>query len=237
MKHILYTLLCCALILLASCSKEDAPMSGGSGYLSVSSIELQNPAITTVTSRADSDTPSDELIVEIWKEGNRLHQLSEAEANGKIKLDAGNYELKVYSSNYGGESQWTNDDKGAPVYYKEQSFTIADGETCFLTVEVPMLVYGVQLMLPEGFDEWFSAYTFTVTSGDRSVQLQANETAYFTYSDNTPFRYTLSVTNGDGEKQESTGTYGADVAIKTGTLYQINYNLSTQTLSASAWSE
>ena len=98
-----------------------------------------------------------------------------------------------------------------------------------------MLVYGVQLALPDGFNEWFSAYTFTVTSGDRSVQLQANETAYFTYNSNATFSYTLSVTNGDGEKQEATGIYGADIAIKTGTLYLINYSLSTQTLSTSAW--
>lgn len=233
MKQILYTLLCSVIILLASCSGNDVPTVDEAGYLSVQGMERVLPTVTTVTSRADADSQADELAVEIWQGSNRLYQLSEAEVSGKVKLDAGSYELKVYSKNYGEEAGWSNDDKGAPVYYKEQSFTIEAGKTCFLTVQVPMLVYAVQLTLPDSFSEWFPTSTFTVTSGDRSVTLQAGETAYFPYSSGCTFTYTLTMQNNDGEQQTKGGTYGTDPAVQQGHLYEINYSLATQTLSAS----
>lgn len=233
MKQILYTLLCSVMILLASCSGNDVPTVDGAGYVSVQDIERILPTVTTVTSRADADSQADELTVEIWQGDNRLYQLSEAEVSGKVKLDAGSYELKVYSKNYGDEAGWSNDDKGAPVYYKEQSFTIEAGKTCFLTVQVPMLVYAVQFTLPDSFSEWFPTSTFTVTSGDRSVTLQAGETAYFPYSSGCTFTYALTMQNIDGEQQTKGGIYGTDPAVQQGHLYEINYSLATQTLSAS----
>jgi hypothetical protein len=124
MKHILYTIVCSMVVLFASCTKNDILTTDEAGYLSLQSVEKISPIKTAVTSRADANTQADDLTVEIWQGEKRLYQLSEAEVNVKVKLDAGDYKLKVYSSNYGKESDWTNDDKGAPVYYKEESFSI-----------------------------------------------------------------------------------------------------------------
>lgn len=234
MKHILYIIVCSMVVLFASCSKDDVLTSTDeAGYLSLQGVEKISPIVTTVTSRADASAQADDLTVEIWQGEKRLYQLSEAEVNVKVKLDAGDYELKVYSSNYGTESDWTNDEKGAPVYYKEQSFSVKAGETCFLTVKVPMLVYAVQLTLPDSFSEWFPTYTFTVTSGIRSVTLKAGETAYFSYTSGITFAYKLTMQNTDGEEQSKEGTYGTDPVVQQGRLYDVNYSLANQTLSAS----
>lgn len=233
MKHIIYTIVCSMAILFASCTKNDVLITTDeAGYLSLQNVEKISPIVSTVTSRADANTQADDLTVEIWQGEKRLFQLSEAEVNVKVKLDAGDYELKVYSSNYGNESDWTNDDKGTPIYYKEESFSIKAGETCFLTVKVPMLVYAVQLTLPDSFSEWFPTYAFTVTSGARSVALKAGETAYFSYTSGTTFAYKLTMQNTDGEEQSKEGTYGTDPVVQQGHLYDVNYSLASQTLSA-----
>lgn len=234
MKHIIYTIVCSMAILFASCTKNDVLTSTDeAGYLSLQGVEKITPIVSTVTSRVDANTQADDLTVEIWQGEKRLYQLSEAEVNVKVKLDAGDYELKVYSRNYGNESDWTNDDKGTPIYYKEESFSIKAGETCFLTVKVPMMVYAVQLTLPESFSYWFPTYTFIVTSGARSVALKAGETAYFSYTSGTTFAYKLTMQNSDGEEQSKEGTYGTDPVVQQGHLYDVNYSLVNQTLSAS----
>ena len=84
-----------------------------------------------------------------------------------------------------------------------------------------MLVYAVQLTLPESFGEWFPTYTFTVTSGTRAVTLKAGEIAYFSYNSGTTFAYKLTMQNADGEEQS-----------KEGHLYDVNYSLVNQTLFA-----
>lgn len=232
MKHILYIIVCSIVVLFASCAKNDILTKDDAGYLSLQSVERISHIVNIVTSRADANAQADDLTVEIWQGEKRLYQLSEAEVNVKVKLDAGDYKLKVYSSNYGKESDWTNDDNGAPIYYKEESFSIKAGETCFLTVKVPMLVYAVQLTLPESFSEWFPTYAFTVTSGARSVALKAGETAYFSYTSGTTFAYKLTMQNADGEEQSKEGTYGTDQVVQQGHLYDVNYSLVNQTLSA-----
>ena len=96
-----------------------------------------------------------------------------------------------------------------------------------------MLVYAVQLTLPDSFSEWFPTYAFTVTSGARSVVLKAGETAYFSYTSGTTFAYKLTMQNTDGEEQSKEGTYGTDPVVQQGHLYDVNYSLANQTLSAS----
>ena len=95
-----------------------------------------------------------------------------------------------------------------------------------------MLVYAVQLTLPESFGEWFPTYTFTVTSDTRAVTLKAGETAYFSYNSGTTFAYKLIMQNTDGEEQSKEGTYGTDPVVQQGHLYDVNYSLANQTLSA-----
>lgn len=90
MKHILYTIVCSMVILFASCTKNDVLITTDeAGYLSLQNVEKISPIVSTVTSRADANTQADDLTVEIWQGEKRLYQLSEAEVNVKVKLDAG----------------------------------------------------------------------------------------------------------------------------------------------------
>ena len=113
-QTILYLLL--GIFLLASCHQEDLSDAGtGYGYLSVSELSVATTQVHVVSSRADEEP----LTVEILKDGETVKNLTETELANKIELEAGTgYSLKVYSSDYGKESEWTNEDKGTPVYYR-----------------------------------------------------------------------------------------------------------------------
>lgn len=234
MKQII-SIICSMGLLLASCS-EEALTDGneiGSGYLSISELTLEQPGVNVVSSRADSEEST--LTVEIWKGETRLQQLSQTEATSKIKLDAGtDYVLKVFSSEYGNDASWTNTDLGSAVYYAEKTFVITDGVTTYLTVDVPMVLFGIQLSLPDGFSTWFPTNEFTVTYGNRSLTLSNGQTAYFTYVEGNTFSYKLTLTNTDGESQSTEGTYGAseNESIQTGSIYQISYVYETASLAA-----
>ena len=149
----------------------------------------------------------------------------------KIELEpATDYMLKAYSANYGEESAWDNETKGEPVYYKEVSFVVTEGATTAVKVQVPMVTFAVCLNLTEVTGDWLQGYTFTVTSGNRSVALQDGETAYFPYSDS--FNYQLSVTNSDGESKEQSGSWGTEngKTVEQNTVYTVTYNWATQKL-------
>lgn len=223
-KNILYILL--GIFLLASCQQE-SDIPSGTGYLSVEGIELQSQVMTEVVSRAVDET----LIVELWKGDTKDRELSAQEMQDKIKLEvADDYYLKVYSENYGSESDWNNETKGEPVYYKEVPFEVTEGATTALKVQVPMITFAVCLNLTDVMGDWLKNYTFSVTSGNRIVTLQGGETAYFPYSDS--FNYLLSVTNSDGEVKEQSGSWGTEdgETVAQNTVYTVTYNWATQSL-------
>ena len=223
-KNILYILL--GIFLLASCQQEnEIPL--GKGYLSVEGIELQSQVVTEVVSRAVDET----LIVELWKGDTKDRELSAQEMQDKIKLDvADDYCLKVHSANYGSESAWNNETKGEPVYYKEVPFEVTEGATTALKVKVPMITFAVCLNLTDVID-WLKNYTFSVTSGNRTVTLQGGETAYFPYSEGASFSYRFSVTNWDDETKVLSGSWGIDNGeVEMNTLYTVTYNWATQAL-------
>lgn len=223
-KNIVYILL--GIFLLASCQQENE-IPSGKGYLSVEGIELQSQVVTEVASRAVDES----MIVELWQGGTKLRDLSAQEMQDKIKLDAAdNYMLKVYSANYGEESTWDNETKGEPVYYKEVPFEVIAGATTPLKVQVPMITFAVCLDMSAVRGDWLQDYTFTVTSGSRSVKLQNGETAYFPYSDS--FNYQLSITNSDGEVKEWPGSWGTEdgETVAQNTVYTVTYNWATQSL-------
>ncbi len=223
MKHILYTLI--AVFLLVSCQQEDAllPTEAGKGYLSLSSIELQAETIKQIATRA---VPSD-LAIEILKaDGTSVvkYDAGAAEASEKIELEAGNYKLKAYSPNFG--TPQNSNEKGTPVYYKEQDFSIEAEKINYLAIQVPMINIGVQLILPETFSNWFDSYTFTVQLGDRNVILQKDEIAYFDLpAQSATLLYTLTATNKDDESQSKTSSYNDN--LTGGVVYVITYSLST----------
>lgn len=226
-KKILYIL--SGILLLAGCRQENLTAPSGEGYLSVGNIELQAQTITEIASRAVDAT----LLVELWKGGVKVRELSVDEMQNKIELDAADdYTLKVYSSNYGEETSWGNADKGEPVYYKEVPFRVKEGETTSLKIQVPMIDFAVCLDLSNVTGEWLSEYNFTVTSGGRSVSLKDGETAYFPYAEGVFFTYQLDVTNTDSESNTQSGSWGNKdgQTVNINTLYTISYNWSTRSL-------
>lgn len=223
MKH-LYIML--SLFLLASCQQEDLPMQAVCGYLSINEIAIQTPQVDVIPARVDEGhTP---LTVELWKGEDKLKDLSETELQSKIQLEAGDdYKLVAYSSNYSAGMDWSDEEKGEPVFYGEFPFVVESAKTTPVEANVPMINFGVTLALPENFAELFPTSTFKVTSG-REVTLANGETAYFPYSDGIAFSYVLSATNTDGEPQEDEGTYRA---VASGTVYTVTYAMETRSLS------
>lgn len=225
-KNILYILL--GIFLLASCQQE-SDIPSGEGYLSVEGIELQSQMVTEVVSRTVDET----LIVELWKGDTKIRVLSAQEMQDKIKLEvADDYYLKVYSENYGSESDWDNETKGEPVYYKEETFVVEDGKTTSLKMQVPMITFAVSLDLSEIMGDWLNDYSFVVTSDTRSVSLRDKEIAYFPYSEGAFFSYQLKIRNTDFEEKEQSGEWGKneDETLNMNTLYTISYNWETQSL-------
>ena len=225
MKHILYIV--AALFLLASCRQEES-VEAGKGVLSLSSIEVQAEVFTPITTRAVSP----DLAIEILKEDGTAvvkYDAGAAETAGKIELDAGNYILKAYSPNYG--TTWSNDEKGAPVYYKEQAFTIVKEKTNYLSLQVPMVNIGMRLILPEGFSDRFIGYTFSAQVGNREVALQEGETAYFDLPEDSgvKLQYSLSATNNDDETLQQDSSF--EGALTAGTVYEVTYSIATNSLS------
>lgn len=226
MKQILFTFI--ILFLFASCQQEVNLLSSASkGYLSLSSLELETSTITPISTRIVNP----ELAIEILKsDGTSVvkYDAGAAEASGKIELEVGEYKLKAYSPNYG--TTWKNDEKGEPVYYKEQSFTIVAEKVNYLSVQVPMINIGVQFLLPEGFSNWFISYTFSAQIGNRTVTLQEGETAYFELPENsnTKLQYSLSATNSDDEFMQQDSNY--EGTLTAGTVYEVTYSISTRSL-------
>lgn len=226
-KNILYVFL--GTFLLVSCQQEDTPFTSGEGYLSLTGIEIQNQAVTEVKSRAVDES----WIVKLYKGGELKSTLTAEELENTIKLEAAtDYSLKVYSENYGSDAEWTNDEKGEPIYYKEQPFEVKGGEITPVKVQVPMVNFAVKLSMPASLD-WISDYTFTVASGERKVTLQDDEIAYFPYIESASFSYTLQLTNTDNEEFTLSGEYGADEnkSLAFNTCYVVTYQMATQSLS------
>lgn len=225
-KNLLYYFI--ATFLLASCQQEETPSTSGVGYLSLTGIEIQNQAVTEVKSRAVDES----LVVELYKGGELKSTLTAEELENTIKLEAAtDYSLKVYSENYGSDAEWTNDEKGEPIYYKEQPFKVKEGEITPVKVQVPMVNFAVKLSMSE--QNWIRDYTFTVKSGEREVALLNGETAYFSYAEGGSFSYELQLTNTDGEVFTLPGKYGLeeDKLLKSNTCYVVTYQMATQSLS------
>uniref|UniRef100_UPI0040262FBA DUF4493 domain-containing protein n=1 Tax=Phocaeicola coprocola TaxID=310298 RepID=UPI0040262FBA len=226
-RNILYIL--CGIFLLVGCQQKE--LLSGTGYMSVSGIEIQSQAVAEVASRTTDDIT---WTVELWKGEEMLRTLSSEDMQNKIELDAAeDYMLKVYTPNYGVEKSWTNAEKGEPVYYAEVPFVVNQGETTGLKVQVPMITFAVSLDLSKVIGGWLQDYSFTVTSGERVVSLTDGETAYFPYSEGVSFGYELSVTNSDSEVNVLKGEWGveAEEPVNINTVYTVVYNWDTQSLS------
>ena len=226
-QTILYLLL--GIFLLSSCQKEEIPNAETAmGTLSLNGISVQVENETVASRAVDAD-----LYVEIWQNGaiynNQVY--NPGQLPWKIELPAGNYQLRIYNAAYLLENK--NEGKGQAIFFSDATFfEVKAGEVTSLDeIKVPMINFGVTLNLPEEFDTLFKAYTFTVTSGERTVEWKNGETiepAYFPRATDVTFSYRLEAINMDGEVFSQEDTYAGVVA---GTVYTVTYEMETQLLS------
>lgn len=213
-------------VFLASCQKEvTLPVDGG--FLELSSVGILSSGEVALPTRAvDAD-----LAIEILTSGGvivKSFPAGSASVSGKIELEAGAYSLKAFSASYG--ASVGSGEKGSPVYYSEQAFSVAAAKTTYLTVHVPMVNFGVTLSLPEDFSASFSGYEFSVSLAGRSVVLLDGETAYFNLpSGVAALDYSLTAVNVAGESFTQSLSY--DGSLTAGTVYKVTYSQATKALS------
>lgn len=227
MKQTIYIqILSLLMLLVTACSQEELPVNdGNSGYLSLS-VEVSDVKVNIVNTKA-FDLPDVEFKIDILQNGavynNHSYKLTTLPA--KVKLEKGNYTLKIYKV----------DNNIGPRYNEyEKEFAIEEGKTTNLgLVEMKMQNFGIALTLPDGFSDWFKSYTFTATVGEASKTLKSGEIAYFDFADGlSDFSYELKATNQDGEEKTSKGNYLKDntgrPVLAANTIYFINYNMATK---------
>lgn len=217
-QTILYLLL--GTFLLASCQQEDISSNTATGYLVLESIDVQVNQQTVSSRAVDAD-----LYIDILQEDAIFRQYGPGMVPDRIELPEGTYRLHVY--NAAATLSDPYDGNGVAIFeYTGEPITIeANGTTLIEEIEVPMINFGVTLQLPETFSTYFKDYTFTVTS-DRALTLKEGETAYFPYSENMPFSYTLTAINGDDEVTVPEG--GTYTNVASGTIYTVSYEMETQ---------
>lgn len=215
------------LFLLTGCAKEELSLAEGNqvGYLTVENLDPQQAEQISVGSRAvDAD-----LYVEIT-DINATTTYNPGSVPAKIELAVGTCTVKAYNATY------KDNTPNAAKYYAETKVEIEEGKVEYLSLEVPMVNYGVTLSLPDNFSDWFTDYTFSIgkkTATETSV-LKEGEVIYFDYQKGDVLSYSLKVTSkeeADGTFMQ-TGSYGSDEgkAIEPGKIYQIIYNWETKAL-------
>lgn len=227
MKQTIYIqILSLLMLLVTACSQEELPVNdGNSGYLSLS-VEVSDVKVNIVNTKA-FDLPDVEFKIDILQNGavynNHSYKLTTLPV--KVKLEKGNYTLKIYKV----------DNNIGPKYNEyEKDFEIKEGKTTNLgLVKMKMQNFGIALTLPDGFSDWFKSYTFTATVGEASKTLKSGEIAYFDFPDGLRnFSYELKATNQDGEEKTSEGNYLKDntgrPVLAANTIYFINYNMATK---------
>lgn len=227
MKQTIYIqILSLLMLLVTACSQEELPVNdGNSGYLSLN-VEVSDLKVNIVNTKA-FELPDVEFKIDILQNGavynNHSYKLTTLPA--KVKLEKGNYTLKIYKV----------DNNIGPRYNEyEKEFAIEEEKTTNLgLVEMKMQNFGIALTLPDGFSDWFKSYTFTATVGEASKTLKSGEIAYFDFADGlSDFSYKLEATNQDGEEKTSEGYYLKDntgrPVLAANTIYFINYNMATK---------
>lgn len=213
MKHLIYILLC--IFGLASCQSED--VLDGVSRTGTLQLSLRRGGLPVVANRAVAEGLAIDVIA---PDGTTYVAYAPDAVPAKIVLEADvEYTLRVYTDN---QTTWAtaNEGLGEACYYGEVSVTVGEDETVFVTYDVPLINYAVTYTLPEDFSSYFKAHTFTVTSGERSVTLDAGQRAYFAVPD--AFAYSLKVTNTDGRTfHHPDYTFEQ---VKAGKIYNVIYH-------------
>lgn len=215
------------LFFLTGCTQEEPSLTESNqvGYLTVEDLTLLQAEQISVGSRAvDAD-----LYVEITDTKATTTYNPEA-VPAKIELAVGNCTVKAYNAAY------KDNTPNTAKYYAETKVEIKEGKVEYLSLEVPMVNYGVTLSLPDNFSGWFSDYSFSIgkSAATETFSLKEGEVVYFDYQKGDVLSYSLKVTSkeeADGTFTQ-TGSYGSDEgkAIESGKIYQIIYNWETKAL-------
>ena len=207
MKHTL--LYIATTLLLAGCGQEELPLGEQAlGYLSLSAVEVEASDVQLISTRAEN---TEDLTLSIEETGQSYNPIP-----SEIALAPGEYHITISNN---------ADPTKAAVFEMDTVITIEEEKVTNLgEVKVPMTNFGVQLKLPEVFDdESIITYTFTVNKKD----LTNGQTVYFNYSSDAKIKYTLTATNADDETKTDGGTHST---ITSGTIYVITYSLATKSL-------
>ena len=215
------------LFFLIGCTQEEPSLTESNqvGYLTVEDLTLQQAEQISVGSRAvDAD-----LYVEIT-DSTKTTTYNPGTLPGTVELHVGKCTMKAYNAAY------KDNTPNAAKYYAETTVEIKEGKVEYLSLEVPMVNYGVTLSLPDNFSHWFSDYTFSIgkSAATETFSLKEDEVIYFDYQKGDVLSYSLKVTSkeeADGTFTQ-TGSYGSDEGktIESGKIYQIIYNWKTKAL-------
>lgn len=216
------------LFLLTGCAKEELSLAEGNqvGYLTVENLVPQQAEQVSVGGSRAVDA---DLYVEII-DINATTTYNPGSVPAKIELAVGNCTVKAYNAAY------KDNTPNTAKYYAETKVEIKEGKVEYLSLEVPMVNYGVTLSLPDNFSGWFSDYTFSIgkSAATETFSLKEGEVVYFDYQKGDVLSYSLKVTSkeeADGTFTQ-TGSYGSDEgkAIEAGKIYRITYNWETKAL-------
>lgn len=216
MKHYIiyiYTLL----MGLVSCTSEIIPDEGGEAILDMTSLTRSGASSSSVA--IDEDL----AVTILDSEGNTYEHYPAGSIPRKIVLEPGTFTLQAYTEN---QETWheENNGLGSPCYFGSTKIEVAYDEVKRIEMEVPISNYAVTLTLPELFDKLFKSYTFSLSSGTRTVSIQEGGKAYFSVEDGG-FTYKLSATNTDNNSHSTTPiTYRN---IEAGKLYNMTYYYGT----------
>lgn len=210
------------LVLLLFACQNDEMLREDIGFLSIGDVEMAAVAESMLKTRSvDND-----LSIEIQNAqgGNVVQYTAGTAIPEKIVLTPGNYTLKAYTPN---ANTWKTDNegRGSVLSYGEIDFTIESDWVTYVNYEVPIYNYGVQLILPQEFEDYFPEYHFVVSSGGRSPEIDETQTAYFAPEDGG-FSFTLTMTNYDGETF-TTNRYTYK-NVTAGKIYKVKFDYSDE---------
>ena len=223
MKKTILSICTIILLMMTSCGNSEELLLGTLEL----SIAVEQPVSSTVSTRAVDA----ELQVEVWSVdgATMLHKFTPGQSPNRMTLEAGSYLLKAFTPNY--QTTYGNDELGEAKYYAEKVFSIEPAVVNRISCPVPMINTAVSLSLPEGFNTWFTSYSFSIkqSTTSRTVSIEVGQTAYFDCTDGaTSLLYTLTSINTDDEPNSDSNTLSASA----GTHYRITYAWETKCLLA-----
>lgn len=177
-----------ALLLCCSCIKEAKPAR--IGFLEIGELDATQGGRIVATKAVDSDFALEVLDAESMAQ---VKSYAPGAAPDKIELAPGTYKVIAHTTN---EDTWTAG-KGQPAYRDTSDVvTIYEDYISILNMKVKLSNWRIQAQMPEDFGAWFSAWNLAISQEQRTVNISADEQAWF---DASSVRMQISVTNTDGD--------------------------------------